>query len=58
MQAIGNPDAYGMNGTESSRITDQGVVNGDVVNVGDGLTNSDSLSIQKYLLNLISKLPE
>ncbi|MBR3759539.1 MAG: cellulase family glycosylhydrolase [Ruminococcus sp.] len=58
MQAIGNPDAYGVNGTDKSRITKQGEINGDVNDPGSGLTNSDSLSIQKYLLKLISKLPE
>ena len=58
MQAIGNPDSYGVNGTEESRISKQGEINGDVNDPGSGLTNSDSLTIQKYLLKLISKLPE
>ena len=58
MQAIGNPDAYGVNGTDKSRITKQGEINGDVNDPGSGRTNSDSLTIQKYLLKLISKLPE
>ena len=58
MQAIGNPDSYGENGTEESRISKQGAINGDVNDPGSGLTNSDSLTIQKYLLKLISKLPE
>ena len=58
MQAIGNPDTYGENGTDKNRITAQGAINGDVNDPGSGLTNSDALSIQKYLLKLISKLPE
>ncbi len=58
MQAIGNPDVYGENGTDKNRITAQGAINGDVNDPGSGLTNSDALSIQKYLLKLISKLPE
>ncbi len=58
MQAIGNPDAYGVNGSEKTHITEQGRINGDVAYVGDGLTNADALAIQKYLLKLISKLPE
>lgn len=58
MQAIGNPDAYGINGTDKAHITAQGIDNGDVANRGDGLTNMDALAIQKYQLKLISKLPE
>ena len=58
LQAIGNPDAYGENGTDKSHITKQGAINGDVVNVGDGLTNSDALAIQEYLLKLVSELPK
>ncbi len=58
MQAIGNPDAYGVNGSERTHITEQGKANGDVANTGDDLTNADALAIQKYLLKIISKLPE
>lgn len=58
MQAIGNPDVYGVNGSDKSHITAQGKINGDVANVGDELTNADALAIQKYLLHLIDKLPE
>ncbi len=58
MQAIGNPDVYGINGSDKSHITKKGIDNGDVANRGDGLTNADALSIQKYLINLINKLPE
>ena len=58
MQAIGNPDSYGVNGTEETHITEQGKINADVSNTGDDLTNADALAIQKYLLKLIDKLPE
>ncbi len=58
MQAIGNPDAYGENGSDETHITAQGKINGDVANTGDGLTNADALAIQKFLLHLIDKLPE
>lgn len=58
MQAIGNPDAYGVGGSESSHITESGKINADVSGNGDGLTNMDALSIQKYLLKLINELPE
>ncbi len=58
LQVIGNPDSYGVTGSDNSHITEQGVTNGDVANVGDGLTNSDALAIQKYLLKIIPELPE
>ncbi len=58
MQAIGNPDVYGVNGSDASHITEQGRLNADVNENGNGLTNLDALAIQKYLLNMISKLPE
>lgn len=58
LQAIGNPDSYGVNGTESSHITADGMANSDVSSKGDGLTNMDALAIQRYLLKLISALPE
>lgn len=57
MQAIGNPDVYGINGSDESHITAQGKINGDVANTGDELTNADALAIQKYLLHIISELP-
>jgi len=58
MQALGNPDSYGINGSDKSHITAQGLINGDVSNVGDNLTNLDALAIQKFLLKLIPELPE
>ncbi|MBR3760847.1 MAG: 1,4-beta-glucanase [Ruminococcus sp.] len=58
LQVIGNPDAYGISGSDKSAITEQGAINGDVANVGDGLTNSDALAIQEYLLKLVDKLPK
>lgn len=58
MQAIGNPDEYGVGGASKTAITEQGRKNADVAGNGDGLTNMDALTIQKYLLNLLDKLPE
>ncbi len=58
MQSIGNPDVYGVNGSNETHITEAGVKNGDVFNNGDGLTNSDALAVQKYLIGLIDSLPE
>ena len=58
MQALGNPDAYGVNGSNELHISEQGMLNGDVANVGDSLTNADALAVQEYLLKLIDKLPK
>lgn len=58
MQAIGNPDSYGVNGSDPAHITEQGKNNADVNEAGNGLTNLDALAIQKYLLGILSKLPE
>lgn len=58
LQSIGNPEVYGINGSDKTHITKQGVINGDVVNVGDGLTSSDALAIQKKVLYIIDTLPE
>jgi hypothetical protein len=53
MQSLSNPDKYGENGTEKSRITTKGIDNGDVSGDNDGLTVGDALEVQKYLLGLI-----
>ncbi|MCM1006942.1 MAG: glycoside hydrolase [Ruminococcus flavefaciens] len=54
MQSLSNPDKYGLNGTDDSAITKQGLINADVFNHGDGVTNNDALEIQKYKLDLIT----
>ena len=56
MQALANPDKYGLNGSDSHHITKQGIANADVSNKGDGITSADALEIQRYLLGLISDL--
>lgn len=61
MQAVGNPDAYGENGSEASHITTQGIANGDVVGGdddkgGDLLTNADALRIQQFLLKVVDEV--
>ena len=58
MQSLSNPDKYGLTGSDPSHITDQGLKNADCYNTGDGVTNNDALAIQKYKLEIISKLPE
>ena len=50
MQSIANPDQYA--------LSPQGNVNADVNENGNGITGKDALAIQKYMLHLISVLPE
>ena len=50
MQTLSNPSKF--------KLTDQGRINADCYNVGDGVTNADALAIQKYKLSLIIELPE
>lgn len=58
MQSLSNPDKYGLNGSDASHITLDGLNFGDVYERGDGITNADALAIQRYKLNLIPSLPE
>ena len=58
MQALVNPDVYGINGSDKSHITAQGWANADCAGNKDGVTNLDALAIQKYMLGLITALPE
>ena len=50
MQALANPNKYGLDGTAEHHLTEQGKLNGDMN--GDGLTSGDALAIQKKLLGL------
>ncbi len=56
MQSLGNPDVYGLNGSDDSHITEKGQKNADVYENGTGLTNQDALQIQKYLIHLVASL--
>ncbi|NLT08008.1 MAG: leucine-rich repeat domain-containing protein [Ruminococcus sp.] len=58
MQALSNPDIFGLNGSNSRHITEQGERNADVYERGSKLTPMDALSIQRYLIELIPSLPE
>ena len=58
MQSLANPNKYGLNGTDDHHITAKGLANADVNKTGDGVTNADALTIQQYLLGLLTKLPE
>lgn len=57
MQYLGNPDAYGVGGTDANALTEQGEANSDCCDNGDGVTNKDALAIQSYLLKLVAALP-
>ena len=50
MQTLANPDKYKLSGA--------GIYNADVSEAGGGITNSDALAIQMYLLGLKKSLPE
>lgn len=50
MQSISNPDKYSLSTVAAK--------NADVSGNGDGVTNKDALTIQKYMLSLIKELPE
>ncbi|MCD7890693.1 MAG: dockerin type I repeat-containing protein [Ruminococcus sp.] len=39
-------------------MTEQGLANADVNQNGDGISNSDTLAVQRYISNVISALPE
>jgi hypothetical protein len=54
MQAIANPNTYGINGSAPSHITAVGWKNADVD--GNGLTVGDALAIQEYLLGVRTTL--
>ena len=55
LQAVANPDKYGVNGTSPDHITEEGLINSDCVG-GDGITPIDALEVQKYCAGLISSL--
>ena len=54
MQALANPNKYGVNGTDPRHITNNGLKYADAD--GDGFTVNDALRIQLYLLGKISSL--
>ena len=58
MQALATPNKYGIDGDNEVHLTAQGRINGDVTGNANGLTADDALTIQKFLLKLINKLPE
>lgn len=57
LQSIAAPDIYGVNGSNKTHITEQGMKNADCDAKPDGVSPADALSIQKYLIKLVKKLP-
>ncbi len=53
MQALANPNKYGLGGTDKGAITEQGLMNADTDSGSKGLTTGDALRIQEYLLHKI-----
>jgi mannan endo-1,4-beta-mannosidase len=56
MQALANPNKYGINGTDERHITEEGAELADVDKTSEGLTANDALRIQEFLLNKITTL--
>lgn len=57
LQSLAAPDLYDVGGSHKNHITAQGLKNADCDAKPDGVTSADALTIQKYLLKLIKKLP-
>lgn len=58
MQALLNPNKFGLKGSDPSHITAKGWDNADCSGDNDGVTQGDALAIQRYLVGLIDELPE
>ncbi|MBR1824387.1 MAG: glycoside hydrolase family 9 protein [Ruminococcus sp.] len=56
MQALANPSAYGLQGSNPNHITEQGWANADCQS-SPGVTNKDALAVQMYTLGLVTSLP-
>ncbi len=50
LQSLANPDKY--------VLSEQGAVNADCYNTGDGISTADALAIKKLYANVITSLPE
>ena len=56
MQALANPNKYGLNGSDEHHITKYGIANADV-NLQSGMTVEDALCLQQFLLGIYYSLP-
>lgn len=57
MQALANPNRYGITGSAANHITEQGLANADVHRKGNGITTNDATVLQRHLLGQITSLP-
>lgn len=57
MQALANPNKYGVGGTDKNAVRVQGWTNADVFEKGAGVTTNDALAIQEFLLGKVKSLP-
>lgn len=55
MQALTNPDKYGVDGSDPTHITAQGMINADI-DGSKGVAPKDALTIQQHLAGIISVL--
>ena len=56
MQALANPNKYGLNGSDDHHISERGINNANV-NLQNGMTGDDALCLQQYLLGIYKSLP-
>ena len=56
MQVLYNPDKYGVNGTDPTHITAQGMSNADV-DGSKSVTGADALMIQMFMADKIARFP-
>jgi hypothetical protein len=56
MQSLANPNKYGLNGSDKTAITKQGLANADVDSTVKGVTAGDALRIQEFLLGKVESL--
>lgn len=54
LQALSNKDKYGVTGYDPTHITEQGMKNADCNKSRDGVTTSDALAVQKYVIGLVN----
>ncbi len=57
MQALANKDKYGVGGSDKNALKEENLDKADCFDPGSGLSVKDALSVQKFLLELIT-LPE
>lgn len=50
MQALANPNKYGISGSDKNHITENGWKNADIPSTSTGVTTDDALAVQEFLL--------